>query len=77
MSIKITESTDNLYTHELKGNEKYIFGKRCCYNLKTHRAIKMQYSNGLVGYKIDGRFKSVNQLRIELVKIKKIEECPF
>lgn len=71
-TISITFTT----THELKGNEKYQFYKRRCFNVKKGIEIKRQYKNGSEGFYIDRDFKPLNQLRLELVKIKE-NECPF
>lgn len=63
-------------THELKGNEKYQFYKRRCFNVSKGIEIKRQYKNGSEGFYIDREFKTLNELRKDLIKIK-LQECPF
>jgi hypothetical protein len=46
------------------------------YNLKTGRRKKKVSNNGTIGYIIDGKFYSLNQLRPHLIKPKK-NNCPF
>lgn len=54
----------------------YGFSERQCFNLKTGRKIKQVYSNGSIGYCINGKFKSLKYLKNHLIKIPK-EICPF
>lgn len=62
---------------ELKNNAKYKFTKcGVCYNSKTGRVIRQVYSNGSIGYCINGKFRSLKSLRKELVKLKK-PDTPF
>ena len=63
-------------THELKGNGKYQFYKRRCFNVKKGIEIKRQYKNGSEGFYIDRDFMPLNELRKNLVKIN-IDICPF
>lgn len=56
---------------------EYKFTKyKECFNVKTGRRIKQISNNGTLGYKIRGKFYSVNNLRKHLVKPVK-EDCPF
>ena len=71
-----TISVNYTTTHELKGNEKYQFSKRRCFNVAKGIEVKMQYKNGSQGFYIDREFKTLNNLRKNLVKIK-IDICPF
>lgn len=63
-------------THELKGNEKYQFFKRRCFNVAKGIEVKRQYKNGSEGFYIDREFKTLSEIRKNLVKIKS-ESCPF
>lgn len=71
-----TLSVNYTTTHEIKGNEKYKFCGRKCFNSKTGKEIKMQYKNGSVVFYIDREFKTLNELRKMITKIK-LSECPF
>jgi hypothetical protein len=39
-----------------------------CYNTKTRRRIKQTSKNGMIGYCINGKFKSLKSLRSLLIK---------
>jgi hypothetical protein len=41
-----------------------------CYNIKTGRFIKQILNNGSIGYIINGKFISLNELRRHIKKIK-------
>lgn len=47
-----------------------------CFNTNTGRQIKQTMCGRSIGYCIRGKFKSLNTLRNQLVKLKK-EICPF
>ena len=55
---------------ELKTHPEYKWTK-CgrCFNVKTGRELKKVSQGGSIGYNIKGKFKSINTLRKELVKI--------
>jgi len=65
-----TLSINYTTTHAIKGNEKYEFCGRKCFNTKKFIQLKMQYKNGSLGYYIDSEFKTLNELRQNLVKLK-------
>lgn len=71
-TISVNYST----THELKGNEKYQFFKRRCFNVAKGIEIKRQYKNGSEGFYIDRKFNTLSELREKIVRIKK-NDCPF
>ncbi len=56
-------------THAIKGNEIYQFCGRKCFNVKKNIQLKMQYKNGSLGYYINREFKTLNELRKQLVKL--------
>jgi len=51
---------------------------RCgkCFNSLTGKKLKQCYKNGMIGYYINSKFRSVKYLRLKLKKIPKAE-CPF
>lgn len=62
---------------ELPTHAEYVwneFGE--CYNLKTGRRIKQTSKNGMIGYCIKGKFKSLKSLKPLLRKPIKYD-CPF
>lgn len=71
ISIKYTA------THELYENEKYVFCKRKCFNLKTGKELSRQYKKGSEGFFIDGVFMTLNKIRPKLRKIANEENLPF
>jgi hypothetical protein len=50
---------------------------KICYNLKTGRVINQILKGSTIGYIVDGKFKSLSKLRLELEKIPKLEKLPF
>lgn len=48
-----------------------------CFNTKTSRQLKQVYSNGVIGYCINSKFKSLKYLRTQLESIPKEEILPF
>jgi hypothetical protein len=68
--------TYTLYFY-LKNYPEYRFTKcKKCFNTKTGRQIKQVTNKGSIGYNIRGKFRSLSQLKNQLVKITK-DECPF
>lgn len=63
-------------THELKGNNKYVFAKGRAFNIAKGIELKKQYKNGSVGFYIDREFVTLKELRKNLVKIE-AEKTPF
>lgn len=56
---------------------EYKFTKyKECFNAKTGRRIRQISNNGTIGYKLRGKFYSLNNLRKHLVKPVKVD-CPF
>ena len=63
--------------YQLKFSPNYQWTKDGkCFNIKTGRQLKQVYSNGSIGYCINGDFKSLSYLRKYLEKIKE-NYCPF
>jgi hypothetical protein len=61
----------------LKDYPEYKFTKcKKCFNTKTGRLIKQVTNKGSIGYNIRGKFRSLSQLKNQLVKITK-DKCPF
>jgi hypothetical protein len=48
-----------------------------CFNVKTGRQLKQVYSNGSIGYCINGKFKSLSYLRKKLILIPEKNNIPF
>lgn len=62
---------------EIKGISGYGFGNdKALYNLQRGTKVKQTLKNGCVGYWIQGRFKSVNQLKPLLIRPKYFD-VPF
>ena len=75
--IKHTITTTYVLDFELKTNPNYKFTKNgICINTKTSRLIKIVLNGRSKGYWINKKFYSLNTLRSELVKIRKVK-CPF
>ncbi len=70
-------SIDYALHWQLKAYPHYKFTK-CgkCFNVKTGNQIKQVLQNRCIGYRINGRFKSLSCLRKELIPISK-PDCPF
>ena len=69
-----------IYTlkYQLKTATHYQFTTdKQCFNMKTGRKIKQTYVSGSIGYCIDGKFRSLKRLRLELELIPKVEDLPF
>ncbi|MFA5719983.1 MAG: hypothetical protein WC939_02855 [Acholeplasmataceae bacterium] len=47
-----------------------------CFNTKTNKELKQVYNSRCLGYNIKGKFRSLKQIRKQLVKIEEVE-CPF
>lgn len=63
--------------YELSINPNYIWtSDNLCFNLKTGRRIKQVYKNGMIGYCVAGKFKSLKYIRPLLQKPIKTH-CPF
>jgi hypothetical protein len=63
---------------ELSTNTEYVWNQfNECFNLKTGRRIRQTPKNGMIGYCINGKFKSLKSLRPLLQKPNKKEILPF
>lgn len=61
----------------IKGYDNYGFGAdNYCYNLKRCKKVKQVYNNGIIGYKLSGKFVSLKTLR-ELLFKPKLNNLPF
>jgi len=58
-------------------NNYQFTSKGVCVNVATNRVIKKTVVGYTVGYNIKGRFRSLKQLRSQLVKICYDEHPPF
>jgi len=75
--MKHSISNSYVLKWELKSNPHYKFTEEgICINTKTGNIIKKILNGRSIGFCINGKFKSQNSLRKELVKIK-LENCPF
>ncbi len=64
--------------YRLKNNPNYVFSTcKLCFNLKTGRLVKQITKGYTIGYLIDGKFKSLLQLKTELEIIPKKQFIPF
>lgn len=62
---------------QLKTSPNYQFtDDGICINVKRGKQVRKVVVSGTKGYCINGKFKSVLQLRKEIIKIEKIN-CPF
>lgn len=63
--------------YELSTSPEYVWNEyNECFNLKTGRKIKQILKNGVIGYCIKGKFKSLKSLR-PLLQKPKIIKIPF
>ena len=63
--------------YELSTNTEYVWTKEnICFNIKTGRIIKQVYKNGMIGYCIKGKFKSLKSIR-PLLRKPIIDNYPF
>ena len=63
--------------YRLKNNPNYVFSTcKLCFNLKSGRLVKQIIKGYTIGYLIDGKFRSLMQLKTELEIIPK-NKCPF
>ncbi len=71
-------TTKHIAKYRLKSNPNYIYSlDKICYNIKTGRVIKQILKGSTIGYIINGKFKSLDNLRKDLEIIPKKDECPF
>jgi len=64
--------------YRLKNNPNYVFSTcKLCFNLKSGRLVKQITKGYTIGYLIDGKFRSLLQLKSELEIIPKKEFIPF
>lgn len=70
-------TTKHIAKYRLKNNINYVFSTdKICYNIKTGRVIKQILKGSTIGYVINSKFKSLNNLRKELELIPK-DTTPF
>lgn len=63
---------------QLQNNTNYVFTKcGLCYNCKTGRLIKQVLKNQSIGYIINGKFKTLQNLKKQLIVIPKKQINPF
>lgn len=75
--MTIKESNNYVLKWQLKYHPEYKFtDSGICFNTKTGNRIKKIVNGRSVGFCIKGKFRSINTIRKELVKIE-IVECPF
>lgn len=71
-------TTKHIAKYRLKSANNYVYSTdKICYNLKTGRIIKQILKGSTIGYIINGKFKSLDNLRKDLEIIPKKEYCPF
>lgn len=62
---------------QIKDAENYKFDKLGnCYNMKTNKQLRRTLIGYTEGYCIKGKFRSLKQIRKQLVKIEDVN-CPF
>ena len=74
--MNYTISTTYVLKWQLKNAEHYKFNDSVCINTKTGKIIQQVINGRSKGYCINGKFKSINTLRKDLIQIPK-EYCPF
>ena len=71
-------TTKHIAKYRLKSYPNYVYSTdKICYNLKTGRVIKQILKGSTIGYIINGKFKSLDNLRKDLELIPKKELLPF
>lgn len=71
-------TTKHIAKYRLKSATNYVYSTdKICYNLKTRRVIKQIIKGSTIGYIINGKFKSLDNLRKDLELIPEKEYCPF
>lgn len=71
------KSNKYVLKYQLKESHQYKFTEEgICINTKTGNIIKKVINGRSLGYCINGKFKSVNTLRKQIIKIQKVK-CPF
>ena len=71
-------TTKHIAKYRLKSNPNYVYSTdKLCYNTKTGRVINQILKGSTIGYVINGKFKSLDNLRKDLELIPKQEYCPF
>ena len=71
-------TTKHIAKYRLKSYPNYVYSTdKICYNLKTGRVIKQILKGSTIGYIINGKFKSLDNLRKDLELIPKKEFLPF
>lgn len=75
--MNYTQSNNYVLKWQLSFNPDYRFSE-CgkCFNVKTGNQIKKILNGRSVGFCINGKFKSLNSLRQDLILIP-IEKSPF
>ena len=70
-------TTKHIAKYRLKSATNYIFSTDdICFNLKSGRVVKQVLKGSTIGYIINGKFKSVDNLRKDLELITK-QITPF
>lgn len=71
-------TTNHIAKYRLKSNPNYVYSiDKLCYNIKTGRVINQILKGSTIGYVINGKFKSLDNLRKDLELIPKKEILPF
>lgn len=70
-----TRKVDLVWEYSLSTNYKFD-KKGDCYNTKTSKQMKRTLIGYTEGYCLNGKFKSLKQIRKHLVKIT-MDVCPF
>lgn len=71
-------ATKHIAKYRLKSAPNYVYSTdKICYNLKTGRVIKQIMKGSTIGYVINGKFKSLYNLRKDFEIIPKKEHYPF
>lgn len=74
--VYISKKYDLVWQLSIANNYQFT-SKGVCVNVATNRVIKKTVVGYTVGYNIKGRFRSLKSLRVQLVKINKLEQVPF
>lgn len=71
-------TTKHIAKYRLKSNPNYVYSTdKLCYNIKTGRVINQILKGSTIGYVINGKFKSLKTLKVDLELIPKKEYTPF
>ena len=74
MTITISNTYDLVWN--LKDTDYYFTKDGRCFNVKRCIEVKRILVGSTSGFSINGKFKSLKQIRPNLIKVQEIE-CPF